>query len=58
MENDATTILGSVSRQDHKEEAASEPELRDVREGGMLIAGLGAFQVEEIASAKQKQKNK
>lgn len=30
-------------------------ELNEVREGGMLIAGLRAFLVEEVASAKLKE---
>ena len=51
MESDSNYYY-SVCRQDHKEEAVPEPELSDVRERGMLIAGVGAFQVEEIAKEK------
>lgn len=49
----AITILESVPRQDLKEETYLSGEVSEGREGGMLIAGMRAFQKEETASAKQ-----
>lgn len=52
----AITLLDSVPRQDLKEETYLSGEVSEVREGGMLIAGMRAFQKEETASAKQNKK--
>lgn len=52
-----TSLLGSDPRKTPWRRWYLSRELNEVREGGMLIAGMRAFLVEEIASEKLKKTN-